>query len=72
MNEQRTARPAGAGPRRRSPLFTRTPEPEPTVLSPVEEQIANALTDAVDERIEEGRDRRDHRGNDTHGDGGGH
>jgi len=54
MNEQRTARPAGAGPRRRSPLFTRTPEPEPTVLSPVEEQIANALTDAVDERIEEG------------------
>ena len=54
MNEQRTARPAGAGARRRSPVFTRQPEPEPTVLSPVEEQIANALTNAVDERIEEG------------------
>jgi DNA primase large subunit len=54
MNEQRTARPAGAGPRRRSPLFTRKPDPDPTVLSPVEEEIANALTDAVDERIEEG------------------
>jgi hypothetical protein len=54
MNEQRTARPAGAGARRRSPVFTRKPEPEPPVLSPVEEQIANALTNAVDERIEEG------------------
>ena len=54
MSEQRTARPAGAGARRRSPLFTRTAEPEPTVLSPVEEEIANALTGAVDERIEEG------------------
>lgn len=54
MNEQRTARPAGAGARRRSPLFTRPPEPEPTVLSPVEEEIANALTNAVDERVEEG------------------
>jgi hypothetical protein len=54
MNEQRTARPAGAGARRRSPLFTRQPEPEPTVLSPAEEEIASALTNAVDERIEEG------------------
>ncbi len=54
MNEQRTARPAGAGARRRSPLFTRQPDPEPTVLSPVEEEIANALTHAVDERVEEG------------------
>ncbi len=54
MNEPRTARPAGAGARRRSPLFTRQPEPEPTVLSPVEEEIANALTHAVDERVEEG------------------
>jgi hypothetical protein len=54
MNEQRTARPVGAGTRRRSPLFTRQPEPEPTVLSPVEEQIASALTNVVDERIEEG------------------
>jgi hypothetical protein len=54
MNEQRTARPAGAGARRRSPVFTRQPEPAPTVLSPVEEEIANALTNAVDERIEEG------------------
>jgi hypothetical protein len=54
VNEQRTARPAGAGARRRSPLFTRQPEPEPTVLSPVETEIANALTEAVDERLEEG------------------
>ena len=54
MSEQRTARPVGAGARRRSPLFTRQPEPEPTVLSPVEEEIANALTHAVDERVEEG------------------
>jgi hypothetical protein len=54
MNEPRTARPAGAGARRRSPVFGRQPEPEPTVLSPVEEEIANALTHAVDERIEEG------------------
>ena len=54
MNEQRTARPAGAGTRRRSPVFTRQPDPAPTVLSPVEEEIANALTNAVDERIEEG------------------
>ena len=54
MNEQRTARPAGAGARRRSPLFTRQPEPEPTVLSPAEEEIANALTNVVDERVEEG------------------
>jgi hypothetical protein len=35
-------------------LFTRPPEPQPTVLSPVEEEIANALTGVVDERIEEG------------------
>jgi hypothetical protein len=54
VNEPRIARPAGAGARRRSPLFTRQPEPEPAVLSPVEEEIANALTNAVDERIEEG------------------
>ena len=54
MNEPRSARPATAGARRRSPLFTRPPEPEPTVLSPVEEEIANALTGVVDERIEEG------------------
>jgi hypothetical protein len=54
VNEQRTARPVGAGSRRRSPLFTRPPEPEPPVLSPVEEEIANALTNAVDERVEEG------------------
>ena len=54
MNEPRTARPAGAGARRRSPIFGRQPEPAPTVLSPVEEEIANALTNAVDERIEEG------------------
>ena len=52
MNEQRTARPAGAGARRRSPVFTRQAEPERTVLSPVEEEIANALTNAVDERID--------------------
>ena len=54
MNEPRTARPAAAGARRRSPVFGRQPEPQPTVLSPVEEEIANALTNAVDERIEEG------------------
>jgi hypothetical protein len=54
MNEQRTERPAGAGARRRSPLFGKQPEPEQTVLSPAEEVIANALTRAVDERIEEG------------------
>jgi hypothetical protein len=54
MNEHRTERPARAGARRRSPLFTRQPEPEPTVLSPEEEEIASALTNAVDERIEEG------------------
>jgi hypothetical protein len=54
MNEQRTARPAGAGARRRSLVFGRQPEPEPTVLSPAEEDIAKAMTDAVDERIEEG------------------
>jgi hypothetical protein len=54
MNEQRSARPAGAGARRRSPLFSRQAAPEPTVLSPAEEEIANALTNAVDERIEEG------------------
>jgi hypothetical protein len=54
MDEQRTARPVGAGARRRSPLFTRQPEPAPTVLSPIEEEIANAMTRAVDERIEEG------------------
>jgi hypothetical protein len=54
MNEQRTARPARAGARRRSPVFTRQPDPASTVLSPVEEEIANALTNAVDERIEEG------------------
>ncbi len=54
MNEPRSARPAGAGARRRSPVFGRQPQPEPTVLSPVEEEIANALTNAVDERVEEG------------------
>ena len=54
MNEQRTARPAGAGSRRRSPLFTRQQAPEPPVLTPAEEEIANALTNAVDERVEEG------------------
>jgi hypothetical protein len=54
MNEQRSARPAGSGARRRSPLFTRQPAPEAPVLSPVEEEIANALTNAVDERVEEG------------------
>ncbi len=54
MNEQRTARPAGAGNRRRSPLFTRQQAPEPPVLTPAEEEIANALTHAVDERVEEG------------------
>jgi hypothetical protein len=52
MDEARSARPATAGARRRSPLFTRPPEP--TVLSPVEEEIANALTGVVDERVEEG------------------
>jgi hypothetical protein len=35
-------------------LFSRSPEPEPTVLSPEEEEIAKALTGVVDERIEEG------------------
>ena len=54
MNEQRTARPAGAGSRRRSPLFTRQQAPEPPVLTPAEEEIANALTNVVDERVEEG------------------
>ncbi len=54
MNEQRTAPPAGAGARRRSPLFTRQPDPESTVLSPAEEEVANALTNVVDERVEEG------------------
>jgi len=54
MNEPRSARPAPAGSRRRSPLFSRPAEPEPTVLSPVEEEIAKAMTNAVDERIEEG------------------
>jgi hypothetical protein len=54
MNEQRSARPAIAGARRRPQLFSRPAEPEPTVLNPVEEEIANALTGVVDERIEEG------------------
>ena len=54
MNEQRTARPAGAGSRRRSPLFTRRQAPEPPILTPAEEEIANALTNVVDERVEEG------------------
>jgi len=54
MMESRSARPATAGARRRSPLFSRPSEPEPTVLSPEEEEIAKALTGAVDERIEEG------------------
>jgi hypothetical protein len=35
-------------------LFTRPQEPEPIVLSPAEEEVANALTRAVDERVEEG------------------
>jgi hypothetical protein len=35
-------------------LFTRPAEPEPTVLSPAEEEVATALTGVVDERIEEG------------------
>jgi hypothetical protein len=54
MDGSRSARPAHAGSRRRSPIFTRPAEPEPTVLSPVEEEIAKAMTEAVDERIEEG------------------
>ena len=54
MDGSRSARPAHAGSRRRSPIFSRPAEPEPTVLSPVEEEIAKAMTDAVDERIEEG------------------
>ena len=54
MKESRSARPATAGARRRSPLFTRPQEPEPVALSPVEEEIAKTLTGAVDEHIEEG------------------
>ena len=54
MDGSRSARPAHAGSRRRSPIFSRPAEPEPTVLSPVEEEIAKAMTNAVDERIEEG------------------
>jgi hypothetical protein len=54
MNGQRSARPAAAGNRRRPQLFTRSAEPEPSVLNPAEEEIANALTGVVDERIEEG------------------
>jgi hypothetical protein len=54
MNEARSARPAATGPRRRPSLFTRPAEPETRVLSPVEEEVANALGQVVDERIEEG------------------
>lgn len=54
MNEPRSAGPVTAGARRRSSLFTRPADPEPSVLNPVEEEIANALTGVVDERIEEG------------------
>ena len=54
MKESRSARPATAGARRRSPLFTRPAEPDPVALTPVEEEIAKALTGAVDEHLEEG------------------
>jgi hypothetical protein len=54
MNEARSARPAATGPRRRPSLFTRPAEPETRVLSPVEEEVADALGQVVDERIEEG------------------